>query len=201
MEPKTNSNDSYTVDAHERPKRDFLTLTELEQLLNVAKKGRHGVRDDCIILIMVRHALRVSELCRMRVSDIDLETGRIFIARLKNSLSTEQPLAGDEKRVLRAWLRDREEKKIYVKELFVNQQFSPLGRKSLFVYFGGLGLKANHTIKVTPHILRHTTCFLLANKGLDARTLQDFMEHRNPSKTARYTRVASKRFENLWERS
>ena len=200
MEPKISNNDSYTVDAHERPKRDFLTQTELDQLLNVAKKGRHGVRDYCIILIMVRHALRVSELCRMRVSDIDLETGRIFIARLKNSLSTEQPLAGDEKRALRAWLRVREENKIFANELFVNQQRSPLDRKSLFVQFGRLGLKANLTIKVTPHILRHTTGFLLANKGIDSRTLQDFMGHRNPSNTARYTRVASKRFENLWDR-
>ena len=38
----------------------------------------------------------------------------------------------------------------------------------------------------------------LSNKGHDFRLLQDFMGHRDPRHTSRYTRTASRRFEGLW---
>ena len=39
----------------------------------------------------------------------------------------------------------------------------------------------------------------LSNKGHDFRLLQDFMGHRDPRHTSRYTRTASRRFEGLWK--
>jgi hypothetical protein len=54
-----------------------------------------------------RHGLRVSELIDPRLKDIDLDTSRLFVPRKKGSLSTHQPIEGDELRALRAWLRKR----------------------------------------------------------------------------------------------
>ena len=54
-----------------------------------------------------RHGLRVSELIDLRLKDIDLDTSRLFVRRKKGSLSTHQPMEGDELRALRAWLRER----------------------------------------------------------------------------------------------
>jgi len=53
--------------------------------------------------------LRVSELIDIRLKDLDLETGRLFVRRVKESLSTHQPIEGDELRAIRAWLRERED--------------------------------------------------------------------------------------------
>ena len=50
-----------------------------------------------------------------------------------------------------------------------------------------------------PHMLRHSAGFALSNKGHDFRLLQDFMGHRDPRHTSRYTRTASLRFEGLWK--
>ena len=51
--------------------------------------------------------------------------------------------------------------------------------------------------RVWPHMLRHSTGYALANKGHDFRLLQAYLGHKDPRHTARYTRVAGRRFEGL----
>jgi integrase len=87
----------------DRPK-NFLTEAEIASFLQAARKGRHGVRNYAMGLLAYRHGLRVSELINMRIADLDLDTGRLFVRRLKGSLSTSQPLEGDEIRALRRWI-------------------------------------------------------------------------------------------------
>ena len=60
-----------------------------------------------MLLLAYRHGLRVSELINLRMADVDLDTARLFVRRLKGSLSTNHPLEGDEIRALRAWPRER----------------------------------------------------------------------------------------------
>jgi type 1 fimbriae regulatory protein FimB len=64
------------VDLHEKPK-NFLTEAEIERFLQAAKAGRHGVRDHLMMLLMYRHGLRETELCRLTLSSLDLETARL----------------------------------------------------------------------------------------------------------------------------
>jgi type 1 fimbriae regulatory protein FimB len=51
---------------------------------------------------------------------------------------------------------------------------------------------------VHPHMLRHSCGYDLADKGTDLRTMQDYLCHRDPTMTVRYTRVAARRFEGLF---
>ena len=74
-----------------RPK-NFLTQAETASFLQAARKGRHGVRNYAMAVLAYRHGLRVSELINMRMVDVDLDTGHVFVHRVKGSLSTSHPL-------------------------------------------------------------------------------------------------------------
>jgi len=49
--------------------KNFLTTSEMKKFLEAARKGRHGVRDYCLMLTAYRHGLRVSELIDIRCSE------------------------------------------------------------------------------------------------------------------------------------
>src|SRR5215813_11969348 len=168
-----------TVDSQEK---DFLTEAEMKRFLEAARHGRHGVRDYLMMLMTYRHGLRVSELVDLRLKDLDLETGRLYVRRKKGSLSTHQPIEGDEMRALRAWLRER----------------GPMVRQAVNYLVTEIGKRAKLRFHVHPHMLRHSTGYYLANRGYDTRLIQDYLGHKNIMHTVRYTRTAAIRFEGLW---
>lgn len=174
--------------------KNFLTEAEISSFLKAGRKGRHGVRNFAMMLLAYRHGLRVSELVNMRMPDLDLNTGR----RCKNSLSTNQPLDGDEVRALRAWLRKRESAPCCNSPLLFLSERGPMTRQAMNYAVTQIGRRAGLLLKVHPHMLRHSCGFALANKGYDTRLIQDYLGHRNIRHTQLYTRTAAVRFEGLW---
>jgi integrase len=114
----------------------------------------------------------VSELINMRMADVDLDTGRLFVRRLKGSLSTNQPLEGDEIRALRAWLRQRTHAPCCNSPLLFLSERGPMTRQALNYICAEIGKRAGLSMKVHPHMLRHSCGFALANKGRDTRLIQ-----------------------------
>jgi len=92
----------------------FLSTDELIRLLRSAKA--HGPREHAMLLVAYSHGLRASEVCKLKLSDLEMRTQSVKIARLKGSLSGVQPMHVhrgepllDEVKVLKAYLSEREE--------------------------------------------------------------------------------------------
>lgn len=185
--------DQAAADAHERTK-DFLTPTEINTLLEALKGGRHGARDHLIALAMYRHALRVSEAISLRRDEVDLDYARLWVRRLKNGLSVEQPIAGDELRAIKRYLATRTDGLPW---LFLSERDQPMTRQAVNHLFASAALRAGLP-RVRPHMLRHSCGYYLANRGYDLRLIQDYLGHRDPKHTVHYTRTAASRFEGLW---
>jgi type 1 fimbriae regulatory protein FimB len=101
---------------------------EFERLLEANEGSRNEIRASCLVLLMFRHGLRVSEACGSVLEQVDVESRVLHDARLKGGLSTTHPLRGDEIRAIKAWLVERTRMKAPCRTFFLSEQRKPLHR-------------------------------------------------------------------------
>jgi type 1 fimbriae regulatory protein FimB len=168
----------------------FLSTDEVLTVLRVARAGNS--RDWCMILFAYRHGLRASEVCGLRLCDVDVKRESITVCRLKHSLQTVQPLYPhkgqpllDETIALRAWLRDR--KADGSDYLFLSQKGGRLHRSAFFRAFQAItaaaGLPAD---KRHPHVLKHSLASHLVAGNVNLALVKQALGHRSISSTMEY---------------
>jgi type 1 fimbriae regulatory protein FimB/type 1 fimbriae regulatory protein FimE len=176
--------------------REYLTQREVDRLMDVARaRSRYGHRDATMILLAYRHGLRASELCDLQWSQVDFNAGTLRVNRVKQGSPSTHPMKGDEIRALRRLQRDQERSPF----VFMTERDGPMTPKSFLHLFTRIGQRAKIPFPVHPHMLRHTCGYLLANKGVDTRSLQAYLGHKNIQHTVRYTEMAPDRFKDFWK--
>jgi type 1 fimbriae regulatory protein FimB/type 1 fimbriae regulatory protein FimE len=176
--------------------REHLTAHEVERLIEAAKGNRHGHRDATMILLAFRHGLRASELVALEWTQVDFTGGVLHVRRRKNGSPATHPLTGRELRDLRRLKRESEGSP-YV---FVSERGAPFSTEG-FARLLQRAAKAAKltTLRVHPHMLRHACGYKLANDGVDTRSLQGYLGHKNIQHTVRYSELSQHRFKNFWQ--
>ncbi len=181
-------------------KRNFLTQNEIESLLKAADTGPYAARNYCLTLLCFIHGLRASEICRLRISDIDLAARCVYIHRLKKGFSTTHPLLDKEIYALKRWLAIRSSWPQAASEwLFLSRKGNPLSRQQFYQIIASSGGLVGLPLEIHPHMLRHSCGFALANMGIDTRLIQDYLGHRNIRHTVWYTASNAGRFYGIWD--
>ena len=179
--------------------RRHLTENEVLRLVEAAQSGRHAVRDSCLIFWIYRRGWRVSEACGFRLADLDLEARVAYVVRSKNGTPTTHPIASDELKALRAWLRVREGYKgLESGSVFLSERGGPLDRRQVNYLLKKYGKLAGFTFTAHPHMLRHACGYSLANAGHDTRAIQTYLGHRSIQSTTIYTETNVGRFMGFW---
>jgi len=189
--PTRKPNDAYRV-------REHLTEDEVAKLLAALKHNRHGQRDWLIGLMIYRHGLRVSEACDLRWDDINLAKRTIIVRRLKGSDDSTHYLERDELAGLKALQRQQATLSTKAAYVFVNERGQPFGRMGIARMIERAGEAAKLPFPVHVHMLRHSTGYALAGKGMDTRRLQHFLGHASITNTVRYTAMSPEPFKDIW---
>ena len=175
--------------------REHLTEAEMNKLMAALKTNRHGHRDWLIALLIYRHGLRDSEACDLRWDDFDLSKRTIIVRRLKGSTDSSHYLERDELAGLKRLRRESKPRSAYV---FVNERGQPFGRMGIARMIERAGETAKLSFPIHVHMIRHSTGYALAAKGMDTRRLQHSLGHASITNTVRYTAMSPEPFKDVW---
>jgi integrase len=169
---------------------NHLEPTEVLSVLKAAKAK--GSREWAMIVLAYKHGLRASEVCNLRVDDLDLKNGSIVVERLKGSLRTTQAVTEhrgepllNEHRALREWLRERPaDGSDY---LFTSQKGGRLDRTQFFRLFKAIATEAGLPAeKRHPHALKHSLASHLVSANVNLALVKQQLGHKSIGSTMRY---------------
>jgi len=173
----------------------YLSKEEVERFFAVIPS--ENVRDRLLFDAIYRYGLRRREATLIRVSDVAGD--RIWITRLKGSVSGEYPVHPVTRALLWRYLPTRASASPY---LFVTRQ-SGGGTISASTIYALFRRYADATLipreRQHPHVLRHSIATHLLNVGWDIADVQDWLGHAEIASTQVYAKVTNKRREAKYE--
>lgn len=183
-----------------------LSLDEVEKLLNRPDPSQPlGLRDRTLLELLYATGLRVSELLRLRLQDVNLEVGYV-VAYGKGSKERLVPVGEVALEWLKKYLASgrprllKPERREKVSFLFMNRWGRRLSRQGFWKLLRQYALEAGVRSRVTPHVLRHSFATHLLERGADLRSLQLLLGHANITTTQIYTHMNRERLKQIYER-
>lgn len=185
--------------ALETPKKPFylpevLSREEMDAIIALPDvRSRAGFRDRCVLELLYAAGLRVSELCGLKVGDVDLQRGLISVwgkgakERLAPIHNLMQSLLADYLQNCRPAFGPRED------YLFLNPSGMGISRQSIWKIVKKYALAAGVSRPVSPHTFRHSFATHLLAGGADLRSVQTLLGHAALSATEIYTHVETSR--------
>ena len=82
--------------------------------------------------------------------------------------------------------------------VFINERGQPFGRMGIGRMIERAGEAAGLPFSVHVHMLRHSTGYTLAGRGMDTRRLQHHLGHASITNTVRYSAMSPEPFRDLW---
>jgi integrase/recombinase XerD len=182
----------------------FLGVDEVERLIKQPDVDTaRGLRDRALIEVLYATGLRVSELIRLRASDLNLEAGYLSTTG-KGSKQRIVPIGDQAADWLTRYIRAGRPALLGRRSspwLFVNaRRGGGLSRVGFWKILKGYGRKAGLTRTLSPHVLRHSFATHLLEHGADLRSIQMMLGHADLSTTQIYTHVLEARLRAVYDR-
>ncbi len=174
-----------------------LTKEEVKKLLSVIPPTRK--RDRLIVLLLYGSGLRVSELCNLKINDVDFKRSLIVVRGGKGGKDRIVPVPIALIKEIEDYLKMRNDNSEYLLVEERRNRKDRLSPKTVWYILDKYGKKAG--IKVTPHMLRHSFATHMLENGIDIRVIQEILGHSNLSTTQIYTKVTVEHLRKAQEKA
>jgi integrase/recombinase XerC len=180
-----------------------LTKGEMERLLAApAKDGWIGARGVAVLEVLYSAGIRVGELHRLDLDDVDLGRGVLHVKgkRKKERLAFLGPTA---RRSLERWLALRQVEFGASSDaaVFLNNRGRRLSVRGAERVVDGQLKRAGLAGRGTPHTLRHSFATHMLDAGADLRSVQELLGHAELATTQIYTHVTPKRLREAYDQA
>jgi integrase/recombinase XerC len=183
----------------------FLSFDEVSDFLNAnaARTDSLQARDQAVLELSFASGLRASEIIALKISDMDFSQHLLKVLG-KGDKERIVPFSETAATAIQNYLFKTRIVLLGVKKdtgvLFLNAQGSPLTERGLEYLVGEAALKAGFTLKVHPHMLRHSFATELLNNGTDLRVIQELLGHASVRTTSIYTHVTYEDLKKTYDR-
>jgi len=180
----------------------FLNREQIDKLLaapDIAKPT--GVRDRAMLELLYATGLRVSELCAVKIADLQFEAG-VLRTIGKGNKQRLTPVGKSALAAVREYLQVARPKLLSGRSssfLFVTARGGRLTRQAFWKLLLGHGKRAGIFQGLTPHVIRHSFATHLLEGGADLRSVQTMLGHADISTTQIYTHVMRSRLRQTIE--
>lgn len=176
-----------------------LTVNEMERLLaQPDRQTANGARDAAILELLYSSGVRASELCLLKIVDVDDDAIKVFGKGGKERLV---PIGKPAINAIDHYLihfRGRFEGE--EETLFLTQWNKPLNRIALWQIVKRHALAAGIAKNISPHTLRHSFATHLLDNNADLRIIQEMLGHATINSTERYAHVSQKHLKEAFDR-
>lgn len=171
-----------------------LTLEEIDRIEDSIDLSKaEGARNRAIIEVLFSCGLRVSELVKMKLSDLYLED-RVLLVRGKGNKERLVPVSNKAIADLKRWFFDRNLMKIKPGEddyVFLNRRGAHLTRTMILIMVKRQAEEAGIKKTISPHTFRHSFATALLQGGADLRSIQAMLGHEKIDTTLVYTHISN----------
>lgn len=169
-----------------------LSLEEIELLLSVIDLStKEGQRNRAILEVLYGCGLRISELTKLRFSDLFFDEGFIKVEG-KGSKQRLVPISHTAINEIQKYLIYRsqiEVKKGYENALFLSNRGTPISRIMVFHFIKQYAMEAGIKKTISPHTFRHSFATHLLEGGANIRAIQLMLGHEKITTTEIYTHM------------
>ncbi|HRN77854.1 MAG TPA: tyrosine recombinase [Candidatus Dependentiae bacterium] len=189
----------------------YLSEPDVEKLFAVADNDNstHALRNKVMLYLMYTSGMRVSELVRLKTSDIQFDTGFITVDG-KGGKQRIVPIPHAIINMLREYIDTKLEvqnatrkARTVVPYLFSTQYagvIKPMSRQSFWIILKEMWAKTGSKKNISPHQLRHSLATHMLKKGVDLRSLQMILGHENLSTVQIYTHIETSYLRTIYDK-
>ena len=181
---------------------EVLSINDIENMINFYNHETYlDSRNRTVIDVLYSTGCRVSELCDINISDIDLDEKYLKL-KGKGSKQRIVPIGSMLYKNLMQYLNVRE---TFLQNrgepLFLSKSKNKLDRTAVFRIIKKTSKNISLQTDVHPHTLRHSAATHMLEGGCDLRTVQEFLGHSSVSTTQIYTKVTKEFLEEAFTES